>query len=1293
MLRTIIIIVASLGVTCAAYLVYQWQDSSPELPPVTAAPDVPIESPLHSTPGTQPAGIDIRGNKVAPGVAPIVHVIDPQTGEAKIVLKATQWQPISDTTFLVFQPTARVLLPGGQLAYVRADEGEVTVQRDDRNNYNPKRGKLTGHVQLVIDKTEPEWRRENPELAAPEQHPEAVVKIWMDDVSFDLDLARLQTEGPITVQSTDATVEGEGLTLVWNEENRRIKLLRIERGKRATIHMDSLVKIGVGGSAVRGSAVGGSAVGGSAVGGSAVGDGAESDEGAMPDRATAEAAAMDGNDAQAAAMADGADGAGDGDDGDDADDDPAIKVPTGRGDGTSARIKLTDLGDEDRLIKPDRIDTYHVVFKDNIVAEQRQGIRLIGSLSADVLELLRDFGARERAAVEHADGGGADSDSDNRPDKRSERKQAKRKLEQRPEGNGKGDSDGSDGSDGGGSGGGGSDGGDGLIKEDSTLVLRWSGPLVVTPKTETTTQPEQAPNRFHVVAEGNPVQIHDREAGDVTCRRLEYHDESQSVWLTGTPDDFVTLQADADRQIAGEKIFLNRKTGIARVEGAGRMTDARSDDERQGLPPCIRDELRKSARTAGRPATRRNDQDADRNVMVTWQKGVEIQFGLQQFSAPDPAGGPPGTKSEEYLKSATFTGNVSFAQGGQMMSAEQIDVVFNKPTDAGGGLRSRSVSAETIHARGNVRMVNDQSTITCDRLEVDMTTNDVGDNVPALGRAYGNVMARQGSQEIRASDEMVVTLESVPTPTDPTERQRYEAAAVACGYSPDSPEWQTLEARLSERRETVVRRLEARGEIAVRDPEDQVDVAADTLECTLDDAQQITRALVMGSEVKPAHVSMTDFYVRGPQIRFNVLEQSADVPGEGILRFYTKQDISGRRVDEPVPVVVSWKRGMSFRGGMNTGMFTGSVRAVSENTVLDCRELNLRFEPLPRPPAATRPADDGPDPRWIAGRVIDLLTNEGPDDEGGGSATGLSRDVRKRLVYIQAVGDCTIASSEYARPDVKQGPFAYLLAGVMPELASDDAKPAKEDQRLQSFVRIAGPRVTIDLDNEHMVVEGAGNLLVLDYRLPEPGKRTGRQRDRAAGGIGGSDLLAGSLRSSGPSQTVFTWQNSMSYLNRRNVAVLDNQVVMKHAAGSQMAMPEQVAAALKVDPRELAAAKGRRAELTCENLVVEFARAREDAAGGGTGALSAAVQLEAFQASQRVRMQENNRAIEGELVTYDSGTGMVRILGSPQLPAWGAEIDERTGALRASYRAQELEWNLETGVITSRGASVTASGR
>jgi hypothetical protein len=65
--------------------------------------------------------------------------------------------------------------------------------------------------------------QEVPFILLPEQHPEYVVHMWLGYVEFDLDLARLTSPSEFKVQSHDATVEGTGLLLAWNEVDRRIE--------------------------------------------------------------------------------------------------------------------------------------------------------------------------------------------------------------------------------------------------------------------------------------------------------------------------------------------------------------------------------------------------------------------------------------------------------------------------------------------------------------------------------------------------------------------------------------------------------------------------------------------------------------------------------------------------------------------------------------------------------------------------------------------------------------------------------------------------------------------------------------------------------------------------------------------------------------------------------------------------------------------------------------------------------------------------------------------------------------
>jgi hypothetical protein len=241
------------------------------------------------------------------------------------------------------------------------------------------------------------------------------------------------------------------------------------------------------------------------------------------------------------------------------------------------------------------------------------------------------------------------------------------------------------------------------------------------------------------------------------------------------------------------------------------------------------------------------------------------------------------------------------------------------------------------------------------------------------------------------------------------------------------------------------------------------------------------------------------------------------------------------------------------------------------------------------------------------------------------------------------------------------------------------------DLPLLSMVRLAGPHIVINLHDENLVVEGEGDLLVLDYRLPKAARSSNDGLVQPAESRG-APMAA--LQSGGPSQTVFTWQNSMTFMNQRNTAVFDNEVAMRHAAGSKMFKAAEVARDMQINPETLLSTEGRLAELTCNNLLVQFQSA--NARAQGPSPLSRVSGIEVFDATGRVRLQDNNRTAEGTSVRYDDSTGLVRITGSEQLPAQAFEVDQKTGELKGLERGKLIEWNLKTGVIRAGAGGIMA---
>ena len=245
----------------------------------------------------------------------------------------------------------------------------------------------------------------------------------------------------------------------------------------------------------------------------------------------------------------------------------------------------------------------------------------------------------------------------------------------------------------------------------------------------------------------------------------------------------------------------------------------------------------------------------------------------------------------------------------------------------------------------------------------------------------------------------------------------------------------------------------------------------------------------------------------------------------------------------------------------------------------------------------------------------------------------------------------------------------------MPEQLQDRSKrpAAGTRRRLLSGEYISGSQIAVDLIEEHLVVQGKGNLLVRDYRVPV--RRGGEPAERTSLLLG--DVSSGSLTSYSPGHTVFTWQNGMSFLSQKNIAVFDRQVEMVHRSGSLLEMTPELAAATGLDADTLADLKGRKVGLTTDHLVVEFQRDAK-ARGADPASLSRATRLRAFDAAGRVHMQEGGRSLEGAEVTYNDETGIVLINGTARSPAQALAIDEATGALQVEASGEFVEWNVKT---------------
>jgi lipopolysaccharide export system protein LptA len=655
------------------------------------------------------------------------------------------------------------------------------------------------------------------------------------------------------------------------------------------------------------------------------------------------------------------------------------------------------------------------------------------------------------------------------------------------------------------------------------------------------------------------------------------------------------------------------------------------------------------------------------------------------YEVKDPDGGSPLTKRREYIKSAVFTGEARFAQGDQAITADRVEALFDKPDpDQEQGLDSITAPDKVI-ALGHVALTGKGESVTCDRLEAEMAVDETGQAYPRIATARGNVVARQGEQEIRARDYLSITTKSVPQPVTEEERAHYEAAAKERNITPGSPQWVAFETKLKNRRETVIESMQAKGEVTAADPKSELTLSADSLDCTFGKEQEISHAFIAGADDSPAYVDTGEFYIRGSQIIVDTPTQSVDLPGSGMLQFLTQQDLDGQPVKEAIPVTVTWQQRMALRGKRNVATFAGEVLARSRNNTMHCNELRIDFRDLPKEPIDAEAVAKTSEATEPFGPLAALWG--GDRKESKSLSNRAAERIRKRPVYVHAIGDAAIESRAYQDlPRVTGGIVSQLLVNHVLDPMQPDREGQPRPTRMVSRLRISGPKIGIDLIQEHLGVEGAGNLLIEDYRLHEERSRRGVSE---VGGLASANI--GALESSGPSQTAFTWQTSMLYLNNRGIAMFDKDVYMQHAAGSKMVLSKAEARAMRFDIDALQRLEGREVSMTCDNLLANFERdagKKKD----GESPLGGATKLTNFRATgQAVRIEQGEYSAQGTLVTYDRSSGNVELRGTAREPSQIMKMD-KTGKPYIA-RSELIKWNQKTGKIYIKKIAVVATGR
>jgi len=1241
MFRNFVLIAATASIMLVAYGAYTYQDGSLEYARTPFAND---GSDIQMPP-FEGGELKVRNATIRPGEGFFVEVCQ-ENGDPKYQFRSIRWEPVDEQEFKLVGPEICVFMPGGQKTRIQADHGRIFVERLKKNNLDPRRGRLYGNVVILIDRTDRAWRQAHPELADPEKHPDRVVKIWLDEVRFDLNRSHIKSNGKLRVQSPEVEIEGAGLTLTWNERDNRIEELIIEKGKRMELRR------------------GGSLVSFDLPGREREVTEAPSSRPSPPEKEKAkqdlkQAAAMAAAGVTVSekvypsafirrALEQGASA------------NRALSINDVPGDKDKARpdgkrsggadvkprkpdkpISIFQRGDKRRVKRrKHQIDTYRAAFEGNVVVEQRRGLKMLGRLSGvDRLEMIFDVGEKQRKSLQATPptsqpaGGTTTSPA-----------AATTAPTTQPE-------------------------------DQTRLCLFWTGRLVLTPAAP---EPEQTGKRFDIHAVGRDINILDRQGG-VSCRRLIFCNETEQLWLYGSPKKPVRMLSGEARRLQGREIYLDRKTGIAVVNGPGSLMDTRQALAAVGAEGSEGDEK------AGK-----RSQDKDDRIEVTWTKQVELEFESARVTRIDPESHQEVTKRREYIKQAAFRGNVLMKQGNQQIKANEAIILVGVPKSP----KDLVGPIEGVRASGGVMLVQQDNEIRSEKLSVTMMVDEKGRAVPKSATAYGNVSAKQGKRQIMAKDLLSVMIGpprqgTVPVKAaalaglagvDPGRLVKLKrlaaergvrsseidaligkkgldliglrALAVARNIDPEKV-IELVKPKQPRTRLAIVE-MHAFGDVVAFDPQEKLDVQAEELHCELPDGKTLDNATVVAKPNEQARVEMGDYVIHGHQIEIDIPRLFAEVPDAGWLKFESSQGLDGRQLDEPLPIKITWSKEMKLEGRRNIGRFVGDVVASSQTSRMDCDQLMVSFVDLP--PARVDKKRKEATPTTTSSSAATQLAGKPKSSPGFQlGARALQGRFDKRPTAVLAEGNVVAVSSVYDK---------------------------ENRQRLLSRIRIAGPKLSVDLVREQLDVVGSGSLLIEDYRLPSAADQETAERPSRP-----KDPLMSDLSGRGPSQTVFTWANSMSYFLENNLAVLDRSVNMIHLGGMSMVMAKDLARAMSLDISNLRA-KGRKAALGCENLTVEFLQRSGSPKSGMPLEGAGQAELKRLIATGNIYLEDSGKSLIGEELTYFRDKNEITVLGTAGNEARLFVEDTKTGEM-VRYICPWFRWNRNTGDIDAPGARVS----
>jgi hypothetical protein len=527
---------------------------------------------------------------------------------------------------------------------------------------------------------------------------------------------------------------------------------------------------------------------------------------------------------------------------------------------------------------------------------------------------------------------------------------------------------------------------------------------------------------------------------------------------------------------------------------------------------------------------------------------------------------------------------------------------------------------DTLHAKQNVLLKSDEQQITCETLDV----NFVDGRTPKLAIAKGNVRAAEKSRVIKA-DELRASMDA--RPKDETKSARKTPG---------------------DNSRVVIRDVEATGNVLIRDPSQKLRVDTRVLQAKFDADRTIRWCYLEGLPNDWAQADLpNDYHIAGEKISMDLRTEQIDVPGPGNLRFASNQDIEGTHRSK-VYINIKWSDSMKMTGGeKNQGTFFGQTTVNSDFSTLYCGQLVIDFDNAAPVQEEKAPTPVAKNKGWDLSRFSELVGMKQKTDEIKLPVT------RKRPTFIQAKPE-----------EGKRISIVYAR---------------REKSALQNRTTLWGNELSVDLIASRMNIPGAGILQIEDFASagkPEEFKQASQK-------IGPQDPFNSSFKRSGPSWTVFTWKNGLTYMLDSKTAIFDGSVNMRHLAGGDIYDPATATFDLKGKKPK------RETTMVCENLKVEFLNGAFGAASNqksGAGVMD----LKSVMATGSVHLQDKPRSIIAPELSYSRTDKMIVVRGTENSPAYLYEEKEATGQYMM-WEGPLIIWDQTSDEIQAPGASITTT--